>query len=476
MGLFDSFRFEPLPPKWKSEAVAWQDRYFPEFSQVQDERTWNRHYPGLPVTRLESIMAKPESFAPYASKVVAADRMTSDLSWRVWKASQLHDDEFMTALKIIRAQASTELGSIQQHRMVYEKLDRSNLTGLDKEIVEGIHKTGDDGKDLEALSFSKKRVCVEELRHHYQMSAVITLDPSWDERRWGRKWATETMEELFAMKPGEHVLDAFNIEFQSLLDSATFLALIDRVGKYQLEMQHHFYYGPMALSMPYMRWLEESYHLAAGETLLRAIGAAAVLDGGNFGVEDMQKRINMWYPRGLEMFGSELGGMQVKGKFKTLTNDEAQRLYIQEVAGKVRDINLAIVAAKVGVTRDAAEPYLERIQAGETVHGLAADDLVRQPHRRFFRIRGLAEYGDFQLPGRLGQGVGYVYLPFDVTGNLLTQDGTPGGEPIEREAYADYLKVVLPPEYMSSRHWEFVKREFLHNETWGEPARVAGAW
>ena len=118
MGLFDSFRFEPLPPKWKSEAVAWQDRYFPEFSQVQDERTWNRHYPGLPVTRLESIMAKPESFAPYASKVVAADRMTSDLSWRVWKASQLHDDEFMTALKIIRAQASTELGSIQQHRMV----------------------------------------------------------------------------------------------------------------------------------------------------------------------------------------------------------------------------------------------------------------------------------------------------------------------------------------------------------------------
>ena len=101
---------------------------------------------------------------------------------------------------------------------------------------------------------------------------------------------------------------------------------------------------------------------------------------------------------------------------------------------------------------------------------------MRQPHRRFFRIRGLAEYGDFQLPGRLGQGVGYVSLPFDVTGNLLTQDGTPGGEPIEREAYADYLKVVLPPEYMSSRHWEFVKREFLHNETWGEPARVAGAW
>src|SRR2546430_9215074 len=42
----------------------------------------------------------------------------------------------------------------------------------------------------------------------------------------------------------------------------SFLALIDRVGKYQLEMQHQFLYAPMALSMPYMRWLEESYHLA----------------------------------------------------------------------------------------------------------------------------------------------------------------------------------------------------------------------
>lgn len=471
MGLYDSFRFEPLPPKWSGEAVAWQDRYFPEFAEVQDERRWARHYPGLPMTRLQSIMAKPESFTPYASKVLAAEPRTSDLSWRVWKASDLHDDEFMTALKIIRAQASTELGSIQQHRMVYEKIDKGTVTGLDKEIVEGIHNTAKDGADLEAISFSKKRVCVEELRHHYQMSAVITLDPTWDEKRWGRRWATETMEELFAMKPGEHVLDAFNIEFQSLLDSATFLALIDRVGKYQLEMQHHFYYGPMALSMPYMRWLEESYHLAAGETLLRTIGAAAVLDGGNFGVEDMQRRVNMWYPRGLEMFGSELGGMNVKGKFKTLTNNEAQQVYLKEVAGKIKDINLAIVAAKVGCTRDQAEPHLNRVLAGEAVEGLTTDDLVRQPDRRFFRIRGLAEYGDFQLPGRLGQGVGFVYLPYDLNGKVLMHNGTA----IEREEYEGYLKTVLPKEYMASRHWEFVKREFLYNETWGDPERVGPA-
>ena len=471
MGLFDNFRFEPLPEKWAHEAVAWQDRYFQEISVVQDAKAWAKYYPGLPLTRLESIMAKNEGFPSYAAKALAADRTTPDLSWRVWKASQLHDDEFMTALKIIRAQASTELGSIQQHRMVYTKFDHGSLTGLDKEIVEGIHNVSEGGTTLDAISFSKKRVCVEELRHHYQMSAVITLDPTWDEKRWGRRWATETMEELFAMRPGEHVLDAFNIEFQTLLDSATFLAFIDRVGKYQLEMQHQFYYGPMALSMPYMRFLEESYHLAAGEKLLRAMAGAAVLDGSNFTMQHLQTHLNMWFPRGLEMFGSELGGLAVKGKFKTLTNGQAQSVYMEEVRGKVRDINLSAVAAKVGFSRDAAEVYLERILAGETVEGLTKDDLLFLPDRRFFRIRGLTEYGDFQLPGRLGQGVGYVYLPYDVHGNLLAD----GGKPIAREVYVEYLKTVLPPQYMGSRHWDFVKREFLFNDTWGEPERVAGA-
>src|SRR5207247_1914792 len=246
----------------------------------------------------------------------------------------LDDNRFNTALKIIRAQASTELGSIQQHRMVYQKLDSGSLTGLDREIVEGIHRTQPGGHTLESISFSKKRVCVEELRHHYQMA-----------------------------------------------------------------MQHHFLYGPMALSMPYMRWLEESYHLAAGEKLLKAIAVAGALDGGNFGLEEVQRSLNMWSPRGLEMFGSELGGAAVKGLFKTLGNDEAQRIYLDEVAGKVRDINLAVVGAKLKAPREEAKRALARLEGGERVDGMAPEDLLRLPHRRFFRIRGLAEYGDYMLPG-----------------------------------------------------------------------------
>src|SRR2546428_1158871 len=354
--------------------------------------------------------------------------------------------------------------------MVYEQLDGGTLTGLDKEMVEGIHRTDRDGDRLESISFSKKRVCVEELRHHMQMAGVLTLDATFDKARWGRHWATETMEELFAMKPGEHVLDAFNIEFKSLMDSATFMSFIDRVGKFQLEMQHHFLYGPMAISMPWMRFLEESYHLAAGETLMKAIAVAATLDGGNFRIADLQATLNMWYPRGLEMFGSELGGDLVKGVFKTLKNAEAQAIYIDEVLGKVKDANLAIVQAKARCSREEAEAVLRRIQEkGETVHGLTKDDLLFLPDRRFFRIRGLRGFGDYRLAGSDAAGVGYVYLPCDVHGRPLVEDG----KAIERAAYVDYLRTGLPARYMTSRHWEFVKDEFLFNEKWGAPQPAA---
>src|SRR3989454_1835604 len=220
------------------------------------------------------------------------------------------------------------------------------------------------------------------------------------------------MEELFAMKPGEHVLDAFNIEFKSLMDSATFMSFIDRVGKFQRERQHRFLYGPMALSMPWMRFLEESYHLAAGETLMKAIAVAGILDGGNFGIEDLQKTLNMWYPRGLEMFGSELGGDLVKGVFKTLKNREAQVIYIEEVLGKVKDANLAIIQAKARCSREEADAALRRItQKGETVHGLTKDDLLSLPDLRFFRIPGASEVGGcFHF--RCGRpGGGFVYFP-----------------------------------------------------------------
>ncbi|MFQ5552288.1 MAG: hypothetical protein ACE5EW_00950 [Thermoplasmata archaeon] len=466
MGLMDNFDLQPLPKRWQEESAHWEDTYFQELSEVQDEKAWHRFYPERPVTKLAVIQVRPDAFGTYASKALAAGHQTSELGHRVNRAEDLNDAQFDIALRIIKAQASTELGSIQQHRMVYSKLDDGSLAGLDREIVEGIHRT--DGYSdtypgtLEALSFSAKRVCVEELRHHYQMAGVLTLDPTWDQRH-GRRYATKTLDELFAMKPGQHILDAFNIPFLSLMDEAVFMALIDRVGKYQLEMQHHFLYAPMALSMPFMRFMEESYHLAAGERLTKAIAVAATLDGGNFGIQDLQDTINAWYPRGLEMFGSELSGQQVKGVFKTLANAEAQAIFSREVRGKVRDINLAIIIAKARVDRARAAQILNRVQGmGETVEGLGPEDLLRLPDRRFFRFRGLTEFTDYRQRDPETGRLGYVYLPYDLDGHLMVE----GRRPIPREDYIEYLGTVLPERYLNCQHWEEMKAKFLLNPKW----------
>src|SRR5207245_3975536 len=212
MPFLDQFRIEALPKRWADEGKLWQETYFPEMPEVFDTPNWSRHYPETPMPRLSVIMAKPDGVAGFAQKVVGATAATGNLTNRLWSADQMPDAQCMTALKIIRAQASTELGSIQQHRMVYEQLDGGSLTGFDKEIVEGIHKTDPTGHRLDAISFSKKRVCVEELRHHMQMAGVLTLDETFDRARWGRHCAPEALEALTAMQQGKHARRRGNLE------------------------------------------------------------------------------------------------------------------------------------------------------------------------------------------------------------------------------------------------------------------------
>src|SRR3981081_2098548 len=142
---------------------------------------------------------------------------------------------------IIRAQASTEFGSIQQHQ-------------------ETIARASDPQDQAWVL-----RVMAEELRHGYQMIPLLTSahwSPVTDTK------ASDMVEEILSMKTGSHVLAAFNLEYDSFVDNVVFAAFIDRVGKYQLTMQKVNPYKPMAASMPPML-REEAFHLAAGGLPMR---------------------------------------------------------------------------------------------------------------------------------------------------------------------------------------------------------------
>jgi benzoyl-CoA 2,3-dioxygenase component B len=277
---------------------------------------------------------------------------------------QLTEEEAGHLLAIVRAQASTEFGSIQQH-------------------VGTLERAFDDQDRFWVL-----RVMAEELRHGYQMLHLL-LSKDWSHVSGGAT-GEQMVEEILSMQTGNHVLDAFNLDYDSFIDNIVFAALIDRVGKYQLTMQKVCAYRPMADSMPPML-REEAFHLAAGVIPLRRWAKKAAEGDPFVTMTAIQHAINKWFPRGLEMFGDERGGdTNVRFGFKDLKNREAQDQYIEEVVRMIRDINSRYLRARFpDYAPEKAEQVLADLESTRgTHHGVRYEDLLRLPDRRFFRRKG----------------------------------------------------------------------------------------
>jgi benzoyl-CoA 2,3-epoxidase subunit B len=354
-----------LPKPYHDAVEHWQRHNFPEYPRLAER--WQQYFPKdaefCLCARIEKDMPKINHVGERAGlpKAVVPRELDKEA------AEQL--------LMIIRAQASTEFGSIQQHHGTFERAN--------------------DAQDQTWVL----RVMAEELRHGYQMIHLLT----------SADWSTVTdtkpqdmVEEILSMQTGSHVLAAFNLEYDSFADSIAFAAFIDRVGKYQLTMQRVNAYAPMAASMPPML-REEAFHLAAGVIPMRRWMEAAARDrNATIDVPAIQKLIAKWYGRGLEMFGDERGGAtNVKLGLKDMTNREAQDLYVLECEKMLDDINARFVRARLAhLSREDADRAFARIKAGEAVEGLRRDDLLRLPDRRFFRRRGEPA---FQMIGHDGE-------------------------------------------------------------------------
>src|SRR5580765_6203445 len=178
------------------------------------------------------------------------------------KPDQMSEEQAKHLLAIIKAQASTEFGSIQQHAAT---IDRAR-----------------DDED----KFWVMRVMAEELRHGYQMIHLL-LSEDWSHASGGTS-GREMVEEILSMQTGSHVLDSFNLDYDSFIDNVVFAAFVDRVGKYQLTMQKVCAYKPMADSMPPML-REEAFHLAAGVVPMRRWAQRAGRDDVFLSMDTMQK-------------------------------------------------------------------------------------------------------------------------------------------------------------------------------------------
>ncbi len=281
------------------------------------------------------------------------------------KPDELTEEQAKHLLGIIKAQASTEFGSIQQHAGTLERAP-------------------DDQDRYWVL-----RVMAEELRHGYQMLHLL-LSEDWTHVSGGVT-GEQMVEEILSMQTGSHVLDAFNLDYDSFIDNITFAAIIDRVGKYQLTMQKICAYRPMADSMPPML-REEAFHLAAGVVPMRRWAQKAAQGDPMMSMEMIQHSINKWVPRGLEMFGDERGGdTNVKFGFKDMKNIDALDMYFEELRKMVRDINSRFIRARFPeMNAEQAEQALASLeQSRGTFRGVTHAELLRVPDKRFFRRKGV---------------------------------------------------------------------------------------
>lgn len=409
-----------ISPRYHQAILDWQRRNFPELDILL--AYWEKYFPGLPRFQLVAKIGELRSEVIEVGKYAGQPKIE--------RAAEMAGNMFYTARRIIRAQCSTEFGSIEQHRMSL------------------------DTAPTEEARFEILRIMAEELRHAYQMFWVLDHDPTWKRPGHGDV-AAETIEELLAMRTGTHVLDAFNIEFRDFLDNAVYTAIIDLVGKYQLDMMQIFSYAPMARSMGPMLG-EEGFHMGFGRRALKELAVAATRGEGAYSLQDVQRAINKWYPRGLEMFGNErTGETAVAFGFKPKTNGQAQAEYIAEVEGIIEGVNIALVRVHhPNMPPDEARRLIREVQSsGESCKGIRPEDLLLLPDRRFFRRRGPEEY---------------VFQPYDLRGNLLTE----GGRPISPEQYLAYLARVLPESYLASedfhRYAEQLKAH--HERRTGEPS------
>ncbi|MBI4567344.1 MAG: phenylacetate-CoA oxygenase subunit PaaI [Planctomycetes bacterium] len=403
--------------------LDWQTREFPELRLLTEN--WDTHFHG------QTPFVLAAKISGLKSDLIEHGRFQGRR--RMERARDMGGNMFYTAKGIIRAQCSTEFGSIQQHR---ETLERAHDNEAQHAIL---------------------RIMAEELRHAYQMFWVLDRDPTWKRPGHGDV-ARETVEELLAMRTGDHVLDAFNMEFANFLDNAMFAAVIDLVGKYQLDMQRTFSYAPMARSMGPM-FSEEGFHLATGRRFLRLLAGEAAAEKGEFSLDAIQRAINTWYPRGLEMFGNEAGGAtNVDFGFKDRTNAAAQAQYIEEVEGIVLDANIEI--ARVRHEKLSRPQLKDLVQDVATTRepslGLKPEDLLRLPDRKFNRKRGSVEF---------------ALEPVDTDGKTITE----GGQPVSGAAYFQYLERRVTPQYFHSSEFEKFKSAWEAKHA-GEIMAASAGW
>src|SRR2546423_287235 len=226
-------------------------------------------------------------------------------------------------LNMIVYQGDAEFASVEQQR--------------------GLFETAPSDWDRNALI----RVMVEEMRHGWQMCALLL-------EHFGSSGKMEAQKLLERRAfDNQRLLGAFNQDVDNWLDFYTYTDFVDRDGKFQLQMLKYSAFAPLGRSMSYML-REEAFHMGTGNDGLRRVVEAGVVPPWL-----IQKYLNKWLSSSYDLFGTDHSSSAhwayvwgIKGRYDEPKNDKQadlddlndynRNLYRQEVAGLIERFNSSL--------------------------------------------------------------------------------------------------------------------------------------
>jgi ring-1,2-phenylacetyl-CoA epoxidase subunit PaaA len=191
---------------------------------------------------------------------------------------------------------------------------------------------------------------------HLYVKDILPNAPTQADQMLVAKTAAEEMDHYrkFARLAGEIGLDvsyvlswpnqkryveAFRGKISTWEDFAVFGFLIDRVGRYQLEEFMNCSYQPLAEILPQVI-KEEMGHIGYG-----ASKAAELAAQGDESKERLQKAVDFWYPKALDMFGRSGSKRSERYRYwglKRRSNEQARQEYIREVDPLIVKLGLQV--------------------------------------------------------------------------------------------------------------------------------------
>jgi benzoyl-CoA 2,3-dioxygenase component B len=285
---------------------------------------------------IEDVASSVGGLGSYEFKVGFGDLKSDEVEFgdfkgdRKWETVlQIPDQRARdSVMELIRYQGDTEFASSEQQRSLIE--------------------TAPSKEDLQSLI----RVMREEGRHGWQMAYLLVTYFGDDGKREAQKLLERRSSAMSGTRSNRRLLWAFNERMDHWIDFFYYTELVDRDGKFQLDMLSRCGFAPLARSTTFMLG-EEAYHLRTGHLGLKRTVKANVIPH-----DIMQKYLNKWMPCALDLFGKDnsstaiwtyVWGLKsrfneskqpdIAGEDRSTLNELSRMSFYREVQGLIEQLN-----------------------------------------------------------------------------------------------------------------------------------------